>query len=162
MLKFSLRTWIRNAAAVFSGRRGAVTDQAQEAGCSRQTVYDHARQVEERLPPLEAEVAQMRADQAALQAQLTAAEHRLAERGPDLSSRLPQFAVTAQAMGVSLRQIEELLATLLPQKDVPDHATMGRWTKAAGEQAGQVLAALDPLCRPLVATACVDEIFFGG
>ena len=162
MLKVSLHTWIRNAAAVFSGRRGAVTEQAQEAGCSRQTVYDHARQVDERLPQWEAEVAHLRANQAALQAQLTAAERQLAERGPDVVARLPRFAVTAQAMGVSLRQTEELLATLLPPKQVPDHATMGRWTKAAGEQAGQVLAALDPLCQPGVTTACVDEIFFGG
>ena len=30
---------------------GAVTRQAQQAGCSRQTVYQHARQLEQRLDP---------------------------------------------------------------------------------------------------------------
>ena len=37
--------WITNAAARFAGRRGAVTGQAQQSGCSRQCVYDHARKV---------------------------------------------------------------------------------------------------------------------
>lgn len=49
MLKLSLRTWIRNAAAVFSGHHGDVTRQAEQSGCSRQTVYQHARKVERRL-----------------------------------------------------------------------------------------------------------------
>ena len=48
MLKVSIPTWIRNAAAALCGRHGAVTDRA-EADCSRQTVYDHGRQVVERL-----------------------------------------------------------------------------------------------------------------
>jgi hypothetical protein len=65
-------------------------------------------------------------------------------------------------MGVSLRQAEELLGTLLPPGRVPDHATLGRWTKAAGQRAGEVLAELDPLCVPAVRSLCVDEIFFGG
>ena len=51
MTTLSLRTWVRNAAAVFSGCYGAVTRQAKQAGCSRQTVYDHARQIEQRLQP---------------------------------------------------------------------------------------------------------------
>ena len=45
---------------------------------------------------------------------------------------------------------------------VPDHATLGRWTEAAGRRAGQVPASLDPLCAPAVPTLCADEIFFGG
>ena len=51
MTTLSLRTWVRNAAAVFSGCYGAVTRQAEQAGCSRQTVYEHARQIEQRLQP---------------------------------------------------------------------------------------------------------------
>jgi hypothetical protein len=47
----SLRTWVRNAAAVFSGVYGSITRWAEQAGCSRQTVYDHARRVEQRLQP---------------------------------------------------------------------------------------------------------------
>jgi hypothetical protein len=43
-------------------------------------------------------------------------------------------------MGVGLGQAEELLGTLLPAALVPDHATLGRWTQAAGQRAGEVLA----------------------
>ncbi len=34
MNTLSLRTWVRNAAAVFSGCYGSVTRQAEQAGCS--------------------------------------------------------------------------------------------------------------------------------
>jgi hypothetical protein len=46
MCKLTFRGWIANAAARFSGSRGSVTTQAQQANCSRQTVYDHAQKVE--------------------------------------------------------------------------------------------------------------------
>src|SRR5438270_349199 len=46
MITLSLRTLVCNAAAVFSGCYGAVTRQTEQAGCSRQTVYEHARRVE--------------------------------------------------------------------------------------------------------------------
>ena len=49
MFKLPVRTWILNAAAVFSGHHGAVTRQAEQAGCSRQTVYQHAHKLEQRL-----------------------------------------------------------------------------------------------------------------
>src|SRR5271166_6196519 len=48
MFKLPVRTWVRNAAAVFSGQYGFVTGQAQDSQCSRETVYEHARKVEER------------------------------------------------------------------------------------------------------------------
>jgi hypothetical protein len=37
--------WIANAAARLTGHHGAVTATAQQAGCSRQCVYDHAQKV---------------------------------------------------------------------------------------------------------------------
>ena len=37
--------WIANAAACLAGPHGAVTEQAQQSGCSRQCVYDHAQKV---------------------------------------------------------------------------------------------------------------------
>src|ERR1700738_619049 len=52
MTTLSLRPWVRNPAAVFAGRYGAVTRRAEQAGCSRQTVYEHARQIERRLRPV--------------------------------------------------------------------------------------------------------------
>lgn len=45
----SPRTLVRNAAAVFCRSYGAVTRRAEQAGCSRQAFYRHARLVERRL-----------------------------------------------------------------------------------------------------------------
>ena len=41
MFKLPIRTWVRNAAAVFSDRHGSVTEQAQDSQCRRETVYEH-------------------------------------------------------------------------------------------------------------------------
>jgi hypothetical protein len=160
MLKLPLRTWICNAAAVFSSRYGAVQEQAQQAGCSRQTVYDHARKVEAPLTQSPPEWQRLQAENAQVRAALAQAAR---QPTPVLEeTQLRRFAVTAQAMGIRLRQSEELLATVLPADAVPDHATLGRWTAAAAQQAGAVLAVLDPLCTPWVETLCIDEIFLGG
>jgi hypothetical protein len=43
--RLSVLAWIGNAAAALFGKHGAVTDQAQETPCSRQTVYDHQAKV---------------------------------------------------------------------------------------------------------------------
>ena len=144
----SLRTWVRNAAAVFSGCYGAVTRQAEQAGCSRQTVYDHARRVEQRLRP---------AAPAAPPAEVPVPTPATSL---DESTRR-RLAVTAFAMGVSTRQIEDLLRVLLGD-DGPDHATIGRWVADAAGKAKPVLEALDAACIPRVRTLAVDEIFFGG
>src|SRR4051812_41198428 len=60
-----VRTWILNAAAALSGHHGAVTLQAQDSGCSRETVYQHSRKLEQRLaaePGTEAALAELRAE----------------------------------------------------------------------------------------------------
>src|SRR5437016_13526808 len=49
MFKLPLCHWIGNAAAVLLGSHGDVTQAAQQAGCSRQTVYDHADKVQQSL-----------------------------------------------------------------------------------------------------------------
>lgn len=167
MFKLPIRTWVRNAAAVFSGRHGAVTHQADEAGCSRETVYEHARKVEQRLADSATEPAAL--------AEVRAENHRLHQlvaaltRGGDDRIRLDkakqrQLATTAFAMGLSLRQIEEILGILLAESDVkpPDHSTLGHWIAEQAKQAGAVLQVLDARCGPLVRTLCLDEIFFGG
>lgn len=162
MVKLSIPSWIRNAAAALCGRHGAVTERAEEASCSRQTVYDHAERLLEQVTVHEQERDTLRAEVARLKAERDELQQRLKQSvviGPE---ELERFAVTGQAMGVSLRQAEELLETLLPDERVPDHATLGRWTEAAGRRAGEVLAVLDPLCASAVQTMCVDEIFFGG
>ncbi len=148
MNTLSLRTWVRNAAAVFSGCYGAVTRQAEQAGCSRQTVYDHARRIEQRLQP---------AAPASPPAEVPVPTPVAVLDGPTRR----RLAVTAFAMGISTRQIEELFRVLLPD-DGPDHATIGRWVADEAKKAKPVLEALDAACIPRVQTLAVDEIFFGG
>ena len=95
----------------------------------------------------------------------------LAEREDDAErrvrfdkSRQRQFATTAFAMGLSLRQIEDLVGLLLSESDAkaPDHTTLGRWVQEQAQQAGSILKILDAQCAPRVNTLCLDEIFFGG
>src|SRR6185312_12847967 len=160
MLKLPVRTWILNAAAVFSGRHGAVTRQAEQAGCSRQTVYQHAHKLERRLAegPDADLPTEDRSRPGAVATPLPAADPRIhLDKG-----KLKELATTAFAMGLSLRQIEDLLGVLLPADEVPDHSTLGRWVQAEATRAGAVLAALDPACADRVDTLALDEIFFGG
>jgi hypothetical protein len=160
MFKLPVRTWILNAAAVFSGRHGAITRQAEQAGCSRQTVYQHAHKLEQRLgdPPAADAPAEERPRPEAVAAPEPAAGPRIL-LDPD---KLKELATTAFAMGLSLRHVEDLLGVLLPAAEVPDHSTLGRWVQAQAHRAGAVLAALDPACAERVQTLALDEIFFGG
>ena len=164
MPKLSLRTWIRNAAAVFSGQHGAVTRQAEQAECSRETVYQHARKLEQRLTtePAADAVAELHAENRRLRQRVAELE-RAAEGAVRCDkAKQRQLATTAFAMGLSLRQIEDLLGVLLPEPEVPDHSTLGQWVGAEARRAGAVLGALDPACAPRVRTLALDEIFFGG
>ena len=148
MNTLTLRDLVRNAAAVFSGAYGAVTGRAQQAGCSRQTVYEHARQIQQRL-------------QAPAPA-TASAQVPVPPPTPLLDEPTRRrFAVTAFAMGISTRQTEALLGVLLADEG-PDHSTIGRWVADAAEKAKPVLQALDAACIPKVQTLAVDEIFFGG
>ncbi len=148
MNTLSLRTWVRNAAAVFSGCYGAVIRQAEQAGCSRQTVYDHARLIEQRLQP---------AAPAMPPAEVSAPPPAASLDEPTRR----RLAVTAFAMGISTRQIEDLLRVILAE-DAPDHSTIGRWVADEAGKAKSLLKALDAACIPRVRTLAVDEIFFGG
>src|SRR5580692_3312314 len=103
MFNLPIRTWILNAAAVFSGQHGAVTRQAEQAGCSRQTVYQHAHKLELRLA---AEPAADLATEDRTRPEAVAAPVPAA--GPRVlldKDKLKELATTAFAMGVSLRQI---------------------------------------------------------
>ena len=164
MFKLPVRTWILNAAAVFSGRHGAVSRQAEQAGCSRQTVYQHAHKLEQRLaeePDAPAAEVLRPEDpprpRAITAPPPTAGPHVLLDK-----DRQKELATTAFAMGLSLRQIEDLLGGLLPADAVPDHSTLGHWVQDEATRAGAVLAALDPACTERVKTLALDEVFFGG
>ena len=150
MNTLSLRDIVCNAAAVFSGCYGAVTRRAEQAGCSRQALYHHARQVQRRLQPQ---------DTAPPPAEVpTEAPAQVASLDEPTRRRL---AVTAFAMGISTRQIEDLLRVILGGEG-PDHTTIGRWVADAARTAQPVLKALDAACLREVRTLAVDEIFFGG
>ena len=72
-----------------------------------------------------------------------------------------RLAVTAFAIGLSTRQIEDLLRVILAESG-PDHSTIARWVADAAEKAKPVLQTLDAACVPRVKTLAIDEIFFGG
>lgn len=157
--------WIVNAAARFSGHHSAVTQQAQEAHCSRQTVYDHAAKVQAAVKaehsggPSREQLIQenqaLRQENAQLWNWLTLTiEFPLAKQ--------QEFSARALAMGLSLAQIGVLLALLLGAKAAPARSTIHRWVQAAGEAAGKVLKRLDARCKALVLVGCLDEIFFHG
>jgi hypothetical protein len=165
MFKLPVRTWINNAAAVFSGQHGAVTEQAQESGCSRETVYQHARKVEERLDQASRDESRIAAqDTEIVRLQQRVAELEGAAQHPMVLDPLKQrrFATIACAMGLSLRQTEDLFQVFLPPGEAPKHATIGRWVESQAKRARQVLDVLDAGCAPRVQTLAIDEIFFGG
>lgn len=146
----SLRTWVRHAAAVFSGRDGAVTRQAEQAGCSRPTVDEHARHIERRLEPTAA----------------VPPPGEVSDPGPGAGAVLDEptrrrLAVTAFAMGLSTRPIEDLIRVIEPA-DGPDHATVARGVADEAKKAKEVLDALDAACVPVVRTLARDAILFGG
>src|SRR5436190_403579 len=163
MARLSVLTWIGNAAARLCGKHGDVSEQARQAGCSRQTVYDHAQRVQQAV-----EDAQLPGP---TREQLLAQNARLREENGELweayvqaidcpEEKLQQFSAAASAMGLSLTQILVLLAVLLPATRLVSRATLGRWVNQSARRASRLLAVLDKACRPLVLSLCLDEIFF--
>jgi hypothetical protein len=155
--------WIANAAARFTGTRGAVTEQAQQSGCSRQCVYDHAQKV---LAAVEAQhnggptPDQLIQENAALRQENAQLWDWLCQTVEFPLAKQQEFAVTALAMGLSLNQILVLLAILLGAAAVPGRSTVHRWVQAAAKTAGAVLKRLDQAAKTLVLVGCLDEIFF--
>lgn len=163
MFKLPLRQWIGNAAAVLFGSHGDVTTAAQEAGCSRQTVYDHAHKVQQALHDAQ--------DSGPSRQQLLDQIDQLREENRQLWDCLDQsidfpkdkqqhFVTTASAMGLSLNQILTLLAILLPPALLPSRATLGRLVNHSARRAGAILKVFDKAARPLILSLCLDEIFF--
>jgi hypothetical protein len=163
MPKIPFCRWIANAAACLTGSRGSVTAQAQQADCSRQTVYDHAKKVEAAVEaehgggathdPKDRELAALRGENAQLWDWLS----QTIELPP---AKQLMFAAIAMGMGLSHTQVHVLLAFLLGAKTCPSRSTIHRWSQAAAKAAGAVLERLDRDCRTLVLVGCLDEIFF--
>jgi hypothetical protein len=157
--------WIANAAACLAGPHGAVTELANQSGCSRQTVYDHAAKVHSAVEdahaggPTRADLLEENPRLRHENAQLWDALSQTIEFPTD---KQQEFTVTAAAMGLSLSQIFVLLALILGTIASPSRSTLHRWTRRAGLTAGRVLKALDAKCKTLVLVGCLDEIFFHG
>jgi hypothetical protein len=165
MLTIPFVTWIANAAAALTGLYGDVTQQAEAADCSRQTVYDHAQKVQ---AAVEAEH-QGGPTRAALLARNQHLHRENAQLWDWLAltiefpkAKQEEFAITAAAMGLSLNQVLVLLALILGKPACPGRSTVHRWIKAAGLAAGRVLKSLDARCQALILVGCLDEIFFRG
>jgi hypothetical protein len=165
MRRLSVLAWIGNAAAVLCGRRGAVTSQTREVGCSRQAAYEQAGRVEQAVrevhgggPSRAAFVEQV----AALREENRQLWQALEQAVDFPEAKQRHFAGLAAAAGLSLNQVVALLAVLLPAAARPSRAVVGRWVQAAGRQAGRVLAVLDQACAVLVRRLCLDEIFCHG
>ena len=155
--------WIANAAACLTGPHGAVTEKAQEAGCSRQSAYDHAQKVLAAVEsqhsggPTREELIRQNEALRRENAQLWDWLFQTIEFPP---AKQREFAVTALAMGLSLNQVLVLLAILLGAQAAPGRSTVHRWVQAAGTAAGAVLKRLDQVAKTLVFVGCLDEIFF--
>jgi hypothetical protein len=157
-------TWIGNAAAVLFGGHGAVSHQAQQAGCSRQAAYDHAAQVLHAVADAQTpgpSRQQLLADNQRLRAELEQLRRRRDDHLDFGAAARRRFAATAAAMGVSLSQTRDLLALVLGPA-APSRATVGRWVEEAARRAGPVLEALDAASQPRATQLCLDEIFFHG
>jgi len=155
--------WIANAAARWTGSHGAVTTTAQQTGCSRQCVYDHAQKV---LAAVEAQHGG-----GPTREELIPQDDLLRRENAQLwdwlfqtiefpPAKQQQFAVTATAMGLSLNQTLALLALLLGPAACPGRSTVHRWVRAAAAAAGRVLKRLDQAAKTLIVVGCLDEIFF--
>jgi hypothetical protein len=169
--KVSIFHRIGNAFAVLCGKHGDITAQAEQAGCSRQTVYDHADQVEQAVADAQRpgvsradlldENRRLHHDNQQLRLQLAGAQQQAADTIRFDHSKRLRLAVSASAMGLSLNQIEALFLVLLGgAAAAPDRATIGRWVLRGARQAGKVLAVLDEHTRAAVRHVCLDEIFF--
>jgi hypothetical protein len=151
---------IASAYVVAFGDHGEITQQALEWGVSRQRVYrEHALVIAALAGTAwqqEKEARQHRIQE--LEERCAALEKRLSQAVVLDKEKQKEFASVAQAVGVSLPTCQTLLEVLLG-KHAPKVATLGRWTKAAGKKAGELLDVLDKFTCVKVKQAVADEIY---
>lgn len=160
MTTLSLRDRLACAAAVLFGRYGDVTRLAQQHGLCRQAIYRHTGAVRDDLDGLthRQEALRLRQQLDQSQARCDDLQRRLEQAVVIDPDKQAEFAATAQAEGVSLPLARRLLVVCLGQH-APSVAQCGRWSQAAGQRSGALLAALDEVARPRVRQAVADEIF---
>ena len=152
---------LASASVVFFGRRGEITQHAQDRGVSRQRLYREADSVllalddkpyQQQIACLQQQLLDLHNDRQQLLANLSQAVLIDADRQAEFSS-------TAQAEGVSLPVARRLLAVFLRNK-TPSVAQLGRFTHQSGLRAGRFLAVYDEHARPRAREGGGDEIFF--
>jgi len=151
-----------SAAVVFYGPQGAVSQYAAQRGVSRQTLYREADAVLSALDPRphQEECARLRQQVADLRARCQQLQGRLAAAVVVDRDTQAEFVATGQACGVSLAVVQVLLAIILGT-NAPSRAELGRWSRAAGQRAGTLLAVLDRHSGSRARQVAADEIFSG-
>jgi hypothetical protein len=154
------RQRIASAFLIHDGPRGSISRQARQRGVSRQRIYRESAWVQRQLltPDWQRErqaLCQQVRDLKQCVAELQKQQRWQVLLHPDQQA---EFASVGQGSGVSLPQLRRLLQVLLGE-ETPSVAKLGRWTQAAGEKAGAILAVLDEVARPLVEVAAADEIY---
>jgi hypothetical protein len=161
MRRLSEATWFSNAYAVCSGIWGKITERATENQCSRQTAYRQATIVREALERRrDPHYEDLLAEKDGLAQENCELWEAFADSVQFPEGRQIEFAARGTAMGLSLSQIQELLAVVLGAAQAPSRSQVGRWIQEAARKAGQVLKALDQFTRKLAVCVCLDEIFF--
>jgi len=151
---------IASAFMVFWGPHGTVSRLAQQRGVSRQRVYRESDWVLAQLTgtAAEQEVRRMRQRIQELEEHQDELQRQLADAVVVDADKQSELASVGQAIGVSLPQVRELLEVLKPGR-APSVATLGRWTREAGQRAGALLEVWDGYAHPRVREALADEIY---
>lgn len=152
---------IASAYVVHFGKYGQVSALAQQRGVSRQWLYREATAVVATLQnqaAQQAEVASLRQQLQQAQRDIATLRQRLEQAVLLDAGKQAQFATVGQARGVSLPDLRALLQVLAPG-GIASVARLGRWTQAAGRQAGAILAVLDCWSNQQVIQALGDEIY---
>jgi hypothetical protein len=153
---------IASAFAVLCGHYGDVTAMAKDRDQSRQSLYREAEQVADAVDgaAARARIDELQRHLAERQAEVQALRERLGRAVEISREKQDEFAVVAQAEGVSLGVARRLLQVMAGTASTPSVATLGRATLEAGKNAGGLLRVLDEAARPEVHQVAADEIFW--
>jgi hypothetical protein len=156
----ALQQRIASAYVIVFGVHGEITRQAEERGVSRQRLYREYAAVVTALAGTawEQEKGEWQRRLQELEERNAALEERLSQAVVLDKEKQKEFASVAQATGVGLPTCRILLEVLLGDR-VPDVSTLGRWTKAAGKKARELLAVLDEFTYDKVEQVVADEIY---
>ncbi len=143
---------------VIFGAYGDVSRYAQERGICRQWVYRESAWVLTKLERSLQKVAALEQQVRDVQKYVAELEGRLAQAVVLDQDKQAEVASVGQAAGVSLPILHTLMDVLRPGQ-IASVATLGRWTKAAAEKSGPLLAVLDEYTRAQVRQAAADEIY---